>query len=71
MGRGPSIEGRKNAEDARRGKLFTKFIREITIAARAGADPATNARLRAGISPPKSIAEHCLELEDLYAARVS
>jgi len=49
MGRGPSIEGRKNAEDARRGKLFTKLIREITIAARGGADPATNARLRAGI----------------------
>ena len=50
MGRGPSIEGRKNAEDARRGKLFTKLIREITIAARGGgADPATNPRLRAGI----------------------
>jgi YebC/PmpR family DNA-binding regulatory protein len=49
MGRGPSIEGRKNAEDARRGKLFTKLIREITIAARGGADPATNARLRAGV----------------------
>jgi YebC/PmpR family DNA-binding regulatory protein len=47
MGRGPSIEGRKNAEDARRGKLFTKFIREITVAARAGgADPASNSRLR-------------------------
>ena len=30
MGRGPSIEGRKTAEDARRGKLFTKLIREIT-----------------------------------------
>jgi YebC/PmpR family DNA-binding regulatory protein len=49
MGRGPSIEGRKNAEDAKRGKIFTKLIREITIAARNGADPATNARLRAGI----------------------
>lgn len=49
MGRGPSIEGRKNAEDARRGKMFTKFIREITIAARNGGDPATNARLRMGI----------------------
>jgi YebC/PmpR family DNA-binding regulatory protein len=46
MGRGPSIEGRKNAEDARRGKLFTKLIREITIAARDGADPAGNPRLR-------------------------
>ena len=49
MGRGPSIEGRKNAEDARRGKLFTKLIREITIAARNGPDPAANPRLRAGI----------------------
>ncbi|MGH8122739.1 MAG: YebC/PmpR family DNA-binding transcriptional regulator [Rudaea sp.] len=49
MGRGPSIEGRKNAEDAKRGKIFTKLIREITIAARNGADSATNARLRAGI----------------------
>ncbi len=50
MGRGPSIEGRKNAEDARRGKMFTKLIREITIAARTGSDPAVNARLRLGIA---------------------
>src|SRR5918911_1698441 len=49
MGRGPSIEGRKNAEDARKAKVFTKLIREITVAARQGADPATNARLRLGI----------------------
>jgi len=49
MGRGPSIEGRKNAEDARRAKVFTKLIREITIAARGGADPNANARLRMGI----------------------
>ncbi|HUD43115.1 MAG TPA: YebC/PmpR family DNA-binding transcriptional regulator [Dokdonella sp.] len=49
MGRGPSIEGRKNAEDARRGKIFTKLIREITIAARNGGDPSTNARLRMGV----------------------
>ena len=49
MGRGPSIEGRKNAEDARKAKVFTKLIREITVVARTGADPATNARLRAGI----------------------
>jgi YebC/PmpR family DNA-binding regulatory protein len=49
MGRGPSIEGRKNAEDARKAKVFTKLIREITVAARGGADPAGNARLRAGI----------------------
>jgi YebC/PmpR family DNA-binding regulatory protein len=50
MGRGPSIEGRKNAEDARRGKIFTKIIREISVAARAGGgDPASNPRLRSAI----------------------
>lgn len=50
MGRGPSIEGRKNAEDARRGKIFTKIIREISVAARAGGgDPAANPRLRTAI----------------------
>jgi YebC/PmpR family DNA-binding regulatory protein len=50
MGRGPSIEGRKNAEDARRGKIFTKIIREISVAARAGGgDPAGNPRLRSAI----------------------
>src|SRR5437868_13457277 len=46
MGRGPSIEGRKNVEDAKRAKLFTKLIREITVAARQGSDPAGNPRLR-------------------------
>ena len=47
MGRGPSIEGRKNAADAQRAKVFTKLIREITIAARSGGgDPAGNPRLR-------------------------
>jgi|SRR5688572_13528979 len=47
MGRGPSIEGRKNATDAQRGKIFTKVIREISVAARAGGgDPAGNPRLR-------------------------
>ena len=50
MGRGPSIEGRKNAEDARRGKIFTKIIREVTVAARAGGgDPGGNPRLRTAI----------------------
>jgi len=50
MGRGPSIEARKNAEDARRGKIFTKIIREIGVAARAGGgDPANNPRLRVAI----------------------
>lgn len=50
MGRGPSIEARKNAEDARRGKIFTKIIREISVAARAGGgDPSANPRLRSAI----------------------
>lgn len=50
MGRGPSIEARKNAQDAQRGKIFTKIIREISVAARAGGgDPAGNPRLRAAI----------------------
>ncbi|MCI4567763.1 YebC/PmpR family DNA-binding transcriptional regulator [Lysobacter sp. CFH 32150] len=50
MGRGPSIEARKNATDAKRGKIFTKIIREIGVAARAGGgDPANNPRLRVAI----------------------
>jgi YebC/PmpR family DNA-binding regulatory protein len=49
VGRGPSIENRKGAEDARRGKLFTKLIREITVAARGGGDPAGNPRLRTAV----------------------
>ena len=50
MGRGPSIEARKNAVDAQRGKIFTKVIREISVAARAGGgDPSGNPRLRSAI----------------------
>ncbi|MGH8029354.1 MAG: YebC/PmpR family DNA-binding transcriptional regulator [Arenimonas sp.] len=50
MGRGPSIEGRKNATDAKRGKIFTKVIREISVAARSGGgDPNGNPRLRQAI----------------------
>ena len=42
-----NIQHRKKAQDARRGKLFTKLIREVTIAAReGGADPGANSRLR-------------------------
>ena len=47
MGRGPSIEARKNASDAKRGKIFTKIIREISVAARGGGgDPNNNPALR-------------------------
>src|SRR3989338_6190501 len=43
-----NIRHRKGVQDARRGKIFTKIIREITIAARAGGggDPKLNPRLR-------------------------
>lgn len=42
-----NIKHRKAAQDAKRGKVFTKFIRELTVAARAGGgDPADNPRLR-------------------------
>ncbi len=45
-----NIKFRKAAQDAKRGKLFTKLIREITVAARAGGgDSASNPRLRAAI----------------------
>lgn len=42
-----NIQHRKGRQDARRGKLWTKIIREITVAARAGGpDPDSNPRLR-------------------------
>lgn len=45
-----NIQHRKKAQDAKRGKLFTKLIREITVAARiGGGDPDSNPRLRAAI----------------------
>ncbi len=50
MGRLMAIEGRKNAQDAKRGKIFTKIIRELSVAARAGGgDPKANPRLRTAI----------------------
>ncbi len=45
-----NIQHRKGAQDAKRGKIFTKFIREITVSARmGGGDPSNNPRLRAVI----------------------
>lgn len=45
-----NIQHRKNAQDARRGKLFTKLIREISVAARmGGGDANSNPRLRTAI----------------------
>ncbi|MCP4957457.1 YebC/PmpR family DNA-binding transcriptional regulator [Photobacterium aquimaris] len=45
-----NIKHRKAAQDAKRGKIFTKLIREITVAAKeGGAEPENNPRLRAAI----------------------
>ncbi len=45
-----NIQHRKKAQDSKRGKLFTKLIREITVAARMGGpEPDSNPRLRAAI----------------------
>ena len=42
-----TIKHRKGAQDAKKGKIFTKVIKEITVAARmGGGDPGANARLR-------------------------
>ncbi|MGL4892027.1 MAG: YebC/PmpR family DNA-binding transcriptional regulator [Aeromonas veronii] len=46
-----NIKHRKAAQDAKRGKIFTKLIREITTSARLGdPDPANNPRLRAAVT---------------------
>ena len=45
-----NIQHRKKAQDAKRGKLFTRLIREITVAARIGdANPESNPRLRLAV----------------------
>ena len=44
-----NIRRHKGAQDAKRGKLFTKIIREITVAARTGGDLRLNPRLRAAM----------------------
>ena len=51
-----TIRHKKGAADAKRGKVFTKLIKEITVAARmgGGGDPATNPRLRTAIQAAKS-----------------
>jgi YebC/PmpR family DNA-binding regulatory protein len=49
-----TIKHKKAATDAKRGRIFTRLIREIAIAARGGADPVTNARLRTAISAAKN-----------------
>ncbi len=50
-----TIKHKKGAADAKRGKIFTKLIKEITVAARmGGGDPSANPRLRTAIQAAKS-----------------
>lgn len=50
-----TIKRKKAKEDAKRGKAFTKLIKEITVAARTGGDPSSNPRLRLLIEKAKEI----------------
>ena len=49
-----TIKHKKGALDAKRGKIFTRLIREITMAARSGGDPDKNPRLRKAIADAKA-----------------
>jgi YebC/PmpR family DNA-binding regulatory protein len=50
-----NIMYRKGAQDAKRGKVFTKLIRELTVAARSGSpDPEANPRLRTAIAAARA-----------------
>ncbi|MEM9603147.1 MAG: YebC/PmpR family DNA-binding transcriptional regulator [Pseudomonadota bacterium] len=72
-----NIQHRKKGQDAKRGKLFTKFIREITVAAKmGGSDLSSNPRLRLAVDKaltnnmPKDTVERAIkrgagELEDV------
>ena len=51
-----NIKHRKGAQDAKRGKVFTKIIKEISVAVKdGGVDPDSNPRLRAAIQNAKSV----------------
>ena len=49
-----NIQHRKGRQDKKRGQLFSKLIREVTVATKYGSDPSVNPRLRAAIDKAKS-----------------
>ncbi len=55
MGRHGTIAGRKSAQDARRAAMFTKYTRQIIVAAKEGGDPDFNSSLRVAIDKAKAI----------------
>lgn len=55
MGRHGTIANRKSAQDSKRAAIFTKFSRQIIVAAKNGGDPDFNPSLRVAIDKAKSI----------------
>ena len=55
MGRHGTIAGRTAAQDSKRSAMFTKYGRQIIVAAKAGGDPEYNATLRVAIEKAKAI----------------
>ena len=49
-----TIKHKKGALDAKRGKIFTRIIKEITMAAKGGGDPEKNPRLRTAVAAAKA-----------------
>ena len=49
-----TIKHKKGALDAKRGKIFTRLLKEIAVAAKGGGNPDTNARLRTAILAAKA-----------------
>ena len=49
-----TIKHKKGALDAKRGKIFTRLLKEITVAAKGGGNPDTNARLRTAVAAAKA-----------------
>ena len=50
-----NIMHRKGAQDKKRAKIFTRALKEVSVAAKAGPDEASNPRLRAAISAAKAV----------------
>lgn len=61
-----TIKHRKGAKDAKRGKVFTKLIKEVTVAAReSGGDPSGNPRLRRAIDTARA---HNMPMDNITRA---
>ena len=55
MGRHGTIANRKSAQDSKRAAMFTKYSRQIIVAAKGGGDPDFNPSLRVAIDKAKAI----------------